>query len=332
MKKYISLLALLAALLLLCSCRPEPHESTTIPGDPSPENSANAADSEPNKVIDPEPDTVPEAVETPVFDERTLPLLDGSTATIPLSEGIVQALLGYDAAQAQSFVRHNTTHNAYVNLIDGKCDLIFVTPPSADEYAMMEDSGRKFAVERIVKDAFVFLVNKDNPVENISLEDLQKIYKGEITNWKELGGSDAPIKAFQRPDNSGSQTLMYKLVVPADEIAPAPSEMRPGGMDDLVDAVSDYDEGFHSIGYSVYYYASGMYTDPGSKMIAVDGVYPTDETIADGSYPLTDGYYAIYDREHGDNDPVGRLLTWLRSEAGQRAAQSAGYVPLAPLD
>ena len=327
MKKLSALLALLLSMALLAGCHtdaPEKPETNDTPDTPEQEQTET--------VVDPEPDTEPEAVETPVFDEKTLPLLDGSTATIPLSEGIVQALLGYDAAEAQAFVKHNTTHNAYVNLIDGKCDLIFVTPPSADEYAMMDDSGRKFEVERIVKDAFVFMVNKDNPVEDISLEDLQKIYKGEITNWKELGGSDEPIRAFQRPDNSGSQTLMYKLVVPADEIAPAPTEMRPGGMDDLVDAVSDYDEGLHSIGYSVYYYASGMYTDPGSKMIAVDGVYPTDETIADGSYPLTDGYYAVCDAEHGENSPVGRLLTWLRSENGQKVAQASGYVPLMPLN
>lgn len=327
MKKLSALLALLLSMALLAGCHtdaPEKPETNDTPDTPEQEQTET--------VVDPEPDTEPETVEIPVFDEKTLPLLDGSTATIPLSEGIVQALLGYDAAEAQAFVKHNTTHNAYVNLIDGKCDLIFVTPPSADEYAMMDDSGRKFEVERIVKDAFVFMVNKDNPVEDISLEDLQKIYKGEITNWKELGGSDEPIKAFQRPDNSGSQTLMYKLVVPADEIAPAPTEMRPGGMDDLVDAVSDYDEGLHSIGYSVYYYASGMYTDPGSKMIAVDGVYPTDETIADGSYPLTDGYYAVCDAEHGENSPVGRLLTWLRSENGQKVAQASGYVPLMPLN
>ena len=327
MKKLSALLALLLSFALLAACHtdaPEKPETNDIPDAPEQEQT--------EVVVDPEPDTEPEAVETPAFDEKTLPLLDGSTATIPLSEGIVQALLGYDATEAQAFVKHNTTHNAYVNLIDGKCDLIFVTPPSADEYAMMDDSGRKFEVERIVKDAFVFMVNKDNPVEDISLEDLQKIYKGEITNWKELGGNDEPIKAFQRPDNSGSQTLMYKLVVPQDEIAPAPTEMRPGGMDDLVDAVSDYDEGLHSIGYSVYYYASGMYTDPGSKMISVDGVYPTDETIADGSYPLTDGYYAVCDAEHGENSPVGRLLAWLRSENGQKVAQASGYVPLMPLN
>ncbi|MGM9639167.1 MAG: PstS family phosphate ABC transporter substrate-binding protein [Butyricicoccaceae bacterium] len=278
------------------------------------------------------PPEVPDpTVNVPDFTEETLPRLDGSTATIPLSEGIVKSLLGYDAAQAQAFVHHNTTHNAYVNLIDGRCDLIFVTPPSEEEYALMEEAGGGFAVEPVVKDAFVFLVNRNNPVDDISLSDLQKIYRGEITNWKELGGSDAPILPFQRPDNSGSQTLMYKLLVPKAEIMDAPTELRPSGMDDLVDAVSDYDEGLNSIGYSVFYYASGMYTDPDSKLISVDGVLPTAETIADGTYPLTDGYYAVYPKESDGDTPVGRLLAWLRSDAGQRAAAAEGYVPLSPL-
>ena len=282
-----------------------------------------------------QPSTPPEApdpaVNVPDFTAETLPRLDGSTATIPLSEGIVKSLLGYDAAQAQEFVYHNTTHNAYVNLIDGRCDLIFVTPPSEEEYALMEEAGGGFVVEPIVKDAFVFLVNRNNPVDDISLSDLQKIYRGEITNWKEVGGSDAPILPFQRPDNSGSQTLMYKLLVPKAEIMDAPTELRPSGMDDLVDAVSDYDEGLNSIGYSVFYYASGMYTDPDSKLISVNGVLPTAETIADGTYPLTDGYYAVYPKESDGDTPVGRLLAWLRSDAGQRAAAAEGYVPLSPL-
>ena len=277
------------------------------------------------------PEAPDPAVNVPDFTAETLPRLDGSTATIPLSEGIVKSLLGYDAAQAQAFVHHNTTHNAYVNLIDGRCDLIFVTPPSEEEYALMEEAGGGFAVEPVVKDAFVFLVNRNNPVDDIALSDLQKIYRGEITNWKELGGSDAPILPFQRPDNSGSQTLMYKLLVPKAEIMDAPTELRPSGMDDLVDAVSDYDEGLNSIGYSVFYYASGMYTDPDSKLISVDGVLPTAETIADGTYPLTDGYYAVYRAENDGDTPVGRLLSWLRSDAGQRTAAAEGYVPLSPL-
>ena len=271
-----------------------------------------------------------DTVKTPSFTEDTFPRLDGSTATIPLSEGIVSALLGKSADEAQKFVNHNKTHAAYENLIDGKCDLIFVTPPSEEETELMKQSGEEFEITMAVKDAFVFLVNKQNPIDDISSEDLKKIYTGEITNWSQLGGEDAEIIAYQRPDNSGSQTLMYKLLVPQDQIMQAPTEMKPVGMDDLINVVSDYDEGINSIGYSVYYYASGMYTDPNSKMISVDGVYPSNETIADGSYPLSDGYYAIYRKGLSEDDPVTLLMSWLLSEEGQKIAAAQGYVQLKP--
>lgn len=270
----------------------------------------------------------PDPVTKPEFTADTFPKVDGSTATIPLSEGMVKALLSYAAGDAQDFVHHNTTHSAYGNLIDGKCDVIFVTPPSAEEEEMLENADKDYEVQMVVKDAFVFLVNSQNPVENISVEDLQKIYKGEITNWSQLGGSDEDIIAYQRPDNSGSQTLMYKLLVPKSDIADAPTELRPAGMDDLVDAVSDYDEGLNSIGYSVYYYASGMYTDKNSKLISVGGVYPTPETIADGSYPLSDGYYAVFDKSLPEDSGVRQLITWLTSDEGQKMAADEGYVPL----
>ena len=271
-----------------------------------------------------------DTVKTPSFTEDTFPRLDGSTATIPLSEGIVSALLGKSADEAQKFVNHNKTHAAYENLIDGKCDLIFVTPPSEEETELMKQSGEEFEITMAVKDAFVFLVNKQNPIDDISSEDLKKIYTGEITNWSQLGGEDAEIIAYQRPDNSGSQTLTYKLLVPQDQIMQAPTEMKPVGMDDLINVVSDYDEGINSIGYSVYYYASGMYTDPNSKMISVDGVYPSNETIADGSYPLSDGYYAIYRKGLSEDDPVTLLMSWLLSEEGQKIAAAQGYVQLKP--
>ncbi len=305
MKKLSFLLACAMALTLLAGC---------------------AGKTEPQPVQPSEPEPV-----KPSFTAETYPRVDGSTATIPLSEGVVKSLLGYSPEEAHEFVNHTTTPNAYENLFAGNADVILVTPPSSEEEQQMKESGKEYEVEMVVKDAFVFLVNSENPVENISVEDLQKIYKGEITNWKELGGSDDEIVAFQRPDNMGSQTLMYKLLVPQDQIADAPSELRPAGMGDLVDAVSSYDSGLHSIGYSVYYYASGMYTSPQSKLISVGGVYPTPETIADGSYPLIDGYYAVFDKSLPEDSPVRQLLNWLTGDEGQKMAADEGYVPLRAL-
>ena len=139
-------------------------------------------------------------VKDPLFTPDTLPRLDGSTATIPLSEGWVSDLLGYTPEQAQDFVHHNTTHNAYVNLTQGKCDIIFVTPPSADELKLIEDAKENYKVVRIVKDAFVFLINDQNSLGNLSLEDIKSIYRGTITNWSQVGGENVEIIPYQRPD------------------------------------------------------------------------------------------------------------------------------------
>ncbi len=268
----------------------------------------------------------------PSFTAETLPRLDGSTATIPLSEGIVQALLGYTPEQAQAMVKHNKTHSAYENLIAGSCDIIFVTPPSEEEMQMMEDSGIEFEIVMAVKDAFVFLNSADNPVTDISLENLRKIYKGEISNWSELGGEDGEILAYQRPDNSGSQTLMYKLVVPKAEIAEPLLELTVSSMEGLIESVASFETGKQAIGYSVYYFASDMYAMPGAKLLAVDGIAPTHDTIADGTYPLSDGYYAIYRKDAAADSPVRQLMAWLTGDSGQQMADAQGYVPLKVLE
>ena len=308
MKRILLIVLALCLAAALCACAP----TQPAPGDPTP----------------PDNTTGDTQIPMPDFTADTLPRIDGSTATIPLSEGLVQKLLGYTAEQAQDFVRHNTTHNAYVNLIDGKCDLIFVTPPSAEEDALMAGSGEDFEVVPVVRDAFVFLVGKDNPVESLTTQQLRDIYTGKITNWSEVGGEDLDIIPYQRPDNSGSQTLMYKLLVPASAIAEPPRELIIDGMEGLIDVVSDYKTGPAALGYSVYYYAGSMYVNDGSRLLAVDGVLPTDETIESGEYPLTDAYYAIYRKSQPGDSPVRQLINWLMTEDGQALAQSAGYVPL----
>ena len=317
MKKLLALLMALS-LLALCACDKTPTEPVT-PDEPAPPVS---------DPVTPDAPVTPDGPEGPAFTVETMPRIDGSTATIPLSQGLAQTLLGYTPEQAAEYIHHFTTHAAYENLIAGEADIIFVTPPSADELQLMADSGAEFDVVRVTLDGFVFLVNSQNPVESVPLEDLRAVYRGEITNWSELGGPDEPIIAYQRPDNSGSQTLMYKLVVSADEIADAPTELKPGSMDGLVDEVSDYDAGAGALGYSVFYYASDMYVDEGSRLLGVDGVLPTPETIRDGSYPLVDGYYAVLRKDAAADSPARLLLDYLLSAEGQQVAAAAGYVPL----
>ena len=256
------------------------------------------------------------------------PRVDGSTVTIPLSEAVASAVLHLPLEEARQYVPHNKTHQAYLNLVDGTADIIFVTSPSEEELAYAAEKGVELTVTPVVSEGFVFLVNKANPVDSLTLEQIRDIYAGRITNWQEVGGSDEPIIAFQRPENSGSQTGMLDLVIRADEIMPAPTEKVVAEMGALIDAVASYDNAQNAIGYSYYYYATDMWLNDEVKLLAVDGVTPDKTTISDGTYPITTAYYAVTRSDLRSDDSAQVLLDWMLSSEGQQVAEEAGYVKL----
>ena len=154
---------------------------------------------------------IPPQQEEILFTKINYPKIDGSTVTLPLAEAFKADFTGANINEVE--IEHSKTHNAYVNLINGNADLILVTYPSEDEKKLAEQQGIELEIVPIVKEAFVFFVNKNNPVENLTLNQIQDIYSGKIKNWSEVGGSNNNILAFQRPENSGSQTGMLELVM-----------------------------------------------------------------------------------------------------------------------
>ena len=125
------------------------------------------------------------------------PSVDGSTVTIPLSEAVAATLTNQTIEEVRPYILHNKTHQAYLNLIDKKVDLIFVTGPSAEELELAKEADIELEIIPIVSEGFVFLTHADNPVKNITSENLKDIYTGKITNWSELGGDDVAIIPYQ---------------------------------------------------------------------------------------------------------------------------------------
>ena len=118
----------------------------------------------------------------------------------------------------------------------------------------------------------MFIVNEDNPVQSLTRQQLKDIYAGAITNWKDVGGKDQEIIAFQRRADSGSQTLFQKLLIQGGPLMEAPTELAPTAMGELVDSIAEYNNSANAIGFSVYYYIDQMYSKPGLRLLAVDGV------------------------------------------------------------
>lgn len=262
----------------------------------------------------------------PAFTPETYPAIDGSTVTIPLSEALAGRLMDLPLDEARQYVLHNKTHPAYVNLIYGKADLIFVTGPSEEELKLAEDQGVELEVIPVVHEGFVFLANEDNPVEGLTLEQIRGIYTGKITNWKEVGGPDMAITAYQRPVNSGSQTGFLEMVMKEETPMEPLMEQVVAEMGALIDAVAAYDNKPSAIGYSYYYFVMDMWGSDQIKLLSVDGIYPDKETIRDGSYPLNTAYYAVIRKDEPENSPARKIIDWLLTEEGQRLAEEAGYV------
>lgn len=254
------------------------------------------------------------------------PRLDGSTATLPLGRAVTRYFTGMDAEEAELKVSFNTTDDSYYNLLYGAADLLLVYEGSELVQQALADEGIEVEKKVIGYDALVFLTPEDNPVDNLTTEQIRDIYTGKTTNWSELGGEDTPILAYQRNLDSGSQTLMLNLVMGDTLIADAPTELTPGGMGSLLEEVAKYDNSGGAIGYSVYFYVSSMYSIPGVKLLSVDGVKPANEAIASGEYPFVNPFYAIIRADEPQDSPARQVYDFLGAPEGVELIGKAGYV------
>ena len=141
-------------------------------------------------------------------------------------------------------------------------------------------------------------------------------------------GADAPIVAFQRGVDSGSQTLFKKLLIDKGngQLMTAPTELAPADMGGLVDRIAEYNNSANAIGFSVYYYIDQMYSKPGLRLLAVDGVTPGNDTIASESYPLCNEFYAVIHGNAAPDSPQRKVYDWLSTDEGRRCIETAGYV------
>ena len=312
-------LASTAALLSACNTVPASSDSGAAPSQPDSEAPASSAASE--------------MPAQPILSVDEFPITDGSTACIPLIAQIMADTTGLDLETARSAVTTNTTAQAWRNLgLYGnnygdsvKLIIAYEAPESVKEE--LKADGDPLEQKAIGRDALVFIVNEDNPVQALTRQQLRDIYAGKITNWKDVGGKDQAIVAFQRGEDSGSQTLFKKLLIQGGELMPPPSELAPAAMGELVDSIADYNNSANAIGFSVYYYIDQMYSKPGLRRLAVDGVTPSNDTLADGSYPLCNDFYAVIHPDAAADSPERRLYDWLDTTDGIACIQKAGYVP-----
>lgn len=245
-----------------------------------------------------------------------IPLIDGATALYPVYSSFVNALYsketvkfdGKDFDKTSSIQKTGTT-NAFKRVIDGEVDIIFCAEPSKKQLEYAASKNVELELIPIGKEAFVFIVNKNNPINDLTVDQIKQIYTGKINNWKDLGGEFTPIIALQRAEGSGSQTAMLSFM--------NGEEMK---------RISQTILG-RSIGYSFRYYVESIVKDGKLKMISINGITPNIENIQNNTYPIVDNFYMIY-RKDNTNKNIKTIEDYILSQEGQDIIKEIGYVPI----
>ncbi len=242
-----------------------------------------------------------------------LPVIDGAAALYPVFSAFVNGVYPADSVSfdgenftQDSALQYSNTRGAYKAVVDGTADIIFCAAPSAEQLSYAEKKGVELEMVAIGCEAFVFIVNKDNPVDNLTVEQVKGLYSGEIRSWAEVGGNNLPVDAIQRNTGSGSQTAMLSFM---DGI-----EMKRNPIAFLGS----------SIGFSFRYYVEGIVENGSVKMLSLNGVYPDKENIKNGSYPIVSNFYAVY-RKDNENSNIKPFIQWILSEEGQKIVEESGY-------
>jgi phosphate transport system substrate-binding protein len=269
--------------------------------------------------------------------ENNLPNLDGATALYPIYSAFANAVFPRLELNQPTNPLNNTytfvpgqiacskTPEAYNRLINGEADIIFCAAPSDEQINMAQEKGVTLNLTPIGKEAFVFFVNRNNPITNLTYSQIRDIYSGRVTNWRNLGGNDSAILAYQRPKNSGSQTIL-ESIMSGDIIMEPLKENMIQEMGPIIEEVASFRNSQNSIGYSFLFYSTEMARNDNIKLLSIDGIIPSANTIRSGDYPFTQIFYAITVGQETEN--TRRFIEWILSDQGQYIIEKTGYVPI----
>lgn len=256
------------------------------------------------------------------------PILDGAEAAFPVYSAF--ALATYDQnilkAQEDEYISFTNTIYAFERLLNGEIDIFFGAEPSDEQLKLTQKKDQEIVMTPIGKEAFVFFVNKNNLVNNLEVTEIKNIYSGKIKNWQEVGGNDSKIVAFQRPKNSGSQTLLEKVMGDTPLAKPLKEEV-PAGMGGILEQVADYRNYHNSLGFSFRFFATGMHQFDNMKLLAINGIEPDPENISQGTYPFTANLYAITLKDN-KKTTIQPFIEWMQGPQGQEIVEKIGYVKL----
>ena len=283
------------------------------------------------------------------------PLVDGSTSANILNTMVACKLLGIryrwlpPAAQSEWIIQTNwddipvqyqsypnyffdtriktsQTHGAFMNLIDSNADIILTHRTiSPDEKAHAKSVGVTLIETSIALDAFVFIVNRSNPVKSLTVDEVQKIYTKKITNWSQVGGNNANMQVFTRPRNSGSEEVFRTLVMNGLE----PADFPEAVISQMFDIFLEVTENENSLSYTFNTYKDIQVrkTCDEVPVLAINKICPSENSVKNKTYPFISEVRVAIRSDLNRSSMAYKLYEWLQSESAKYTITECGFLP-----
>ena len=259
-----------------------------------------------------------------------LPRIDAAGLTQPLTIELIRDITQNRDISENDF-NFSTTEEGYNKLINDEVDVLISTYPNEDIITLANSKGIELEITPIAKDGFVFFVNSSNPLDSIKVSDIQKIYNGQVKNWSQIGGKNIQIRAFQRPDNSPSQNEMKASVMKNLDLVDPPKDIfKSKKFGEINDLIAAYDNSENAIGYSYYYETNILYDSDAKisntiKLLRINDIEPSYQTIKDGTYPIQTNYYMIRNKNNS-SESLELFTNAVLSDRGKNVIKEAGYI------
>lgn len=208
-------------------------------------------------------------------------------------------------------------------LINGTTQICQASRPMKDEEkASVKQQRNNEAVEiPVALDALAVYLSKDNPIEHLDMEQVSRIFRGQVTNWKDVGGNNAPILLYGRENNSGTYVFFKEHVLKNADFAEKYQALP--GTAAVINAVQ---KDLGGIGYGGIGYAKDVKTIAIRKDAGSDPISPTMENVLNNSYPLSRQLFWYTAGQA--TGTMKDFLDWVLSPDGQKIVTDVGYYPL----
>jgi phosphate transport system substrate-binding protein len=244
-------------------------------------------------------------------------VIKGSTTVLPIAQKVAEAYMQDNPGTSIS-ISGGGSGNGIKAIIDGSTDV-------ADSSRFIKDKEVALAVQKgvypvpfaVAYDCIIPVVHPSNPVKDLSLDQLKAIYKGEIKNWKEVGGDDRKIVVVSRDTSSGTYEVWEGKVMKKERVFPGALLQASNGA--VAQAVAKNKNGIGYIGIG--------YLNDTIKACSVNKIVGTPETTLDGTFPISRPLYMFTNK--WPKEEVAKFINYvIHPDKGQKLVEGAGFVPL----